>query len=142
MAEDTLRKCFIMLCNNRTEQECIGRSLFGDRRHRLDYIKEIRPGDIGFLLNTRTNELVGAFKARSEAQLDIEQDAWQGEFRAQVRVEPIGELKRVREAATVLAKAGIDLINMPSGALVPLLPVQNRDVAKKLLESFEKREAR
>ena len=128
-----------MLCTKRTEQECIGRSLFGDRKQRLDYIKEISQGDTGFLLNTTTNELIGSFKALSEAQLDIEEDAWNGEFRAQVRVEPIGELKRVREAAVVLANAGIKLVDLPSGKLVPMLPVQNRDVAKKLLASFEKR---
>lgn len=127
-------RCFIMLCNKRTEKECIGRSLFGDRKFRLDYMKEIRSGDLGFLLNTTTNELIGAFKALSDAQLNIEEDAWGGEFRAQVRVEPIGELKRINEAATILAKAGISLIDLPSGALVPLNPVQSASVGKKLSE--------
>ncbi len=140
MAKDALGKCFIMLCTNTTERECLGRNLFGDRESRLEYLIDIRPGDIGFLLNTTKNELIGDFKALSEAELDIEEDAWNGEFRAQVRVEPIGELKRVREAAVVLANAGIKLVDLPSGKLVPMLPVQNRDVAKKLLASFEKRQ--
>lgn len=123
-----------MLCNKRTEKECITRGLFGDRKYRLDYMKEIRPGDLGFLLNTTTNELIGPFKALSDAQLDIEEDAWVGEFCAQVRVEPIGELKRISEAAIILAKAGISLIDLPSGALVPIYPVQSRSVGKKLSE--------
>lgn len=139
MAKDAFAKCFIMLCNNRTEKECVGRGLFGDREWRLEYLRDIRPGDIGFLLNMNTNELIGVFNARSEAQLDIEEEAWSGKFRAQVRVEAAGELRRVAEADSVLANAGVALVDLPSGKLAPMLPVQNRDVAKKLLASFEKR---
>jgi len=92
---DNFEKCFIMLCNDRTENECIGRSLFGDRKYRLEYLSEIQPGDVGFLLNMSTNELIGVFRAQSGAELDIEEDAWQGEFRVQVQVEPIGEMNRL-----------------------------------------------
>ena len=133
---DNFEKCFIMLCNKRTEDKCIGRNLFGDRKYRLEYLSEIQPGDIGFLLNTTTNELIGIFKAQSQAELDIEEDAWQGEFQAQVQVEPIGELERVGEASTVLAEAGVSLIDLKSGALAPILPVQSRAVADKLLACF------
>ena len=129
-------RCFIMLCNNRTERECLWRNLFGDREKRLQYLEGIQPGDIGILLNLSKNELIGLFKAKSEPELDIEEDAWGGEFRAQVRVEPIDELKRVDEAAIVLAKAGIQLIDIPSGKLVPMLPVQKEDCAEKLLKNF------
>ena len=136
MPNDEFGKCFIMLCNNRTEKECLGRGLFGDREWRLEYLRDIRLGDVGFLLNTSTNELIGDFKSLSKAELDIEADAWQGEFRAQVRVEPKGDLKRVSEAAIILANAGVALVDLPSGKLVPMLPVQNADVAQKLLELF------
>ena len=134
MAKDALGKCFIMLCNNRTEKECLGRGLFGDRGWRLEYMRDIQPGDVGFLLNTSANELIGVFKAQSEAELDIEKEAWCGEFRAQVRVEPTGDLKRVSEAATILANAGVALVDLPSGKLVPMLPVQNGCVAQNLLD--------
>jgi hypothetical protein len=134
------KKCFIMLCNKRTENECLGRNLFGDRKWRLEYLGDIQPDDVGFLLNTSSNELIGVFRAQSQAELDIEKDAWQGEFQAQIQVEPIGELKRVKEAATVLAKAGVSLIDLKSGALVPMLPIQSRDVGKKLLEHFTENE--
>ena len=126
-------RCFIMLCNNRTENECLGRNLFGDRKYRLEYLSEIQLGDIGFLLSTTNNELIGVFEATSQAELDIEQDAWQGEFEAQVKVEPVGELRRIKEAATHLANAGVGLIDIKSGALVPILPVQSQEVGKKLL---------
>jgi hypothetical protein len=129
-------RCFIMLCTHHTERECLGRNLFGDREQRLQYLEAIRPGDMGFLLNTSKNELIGIFKSQSEAQLDIQEDAWNGEFRAQVQVEQLGELKRISEAASVLAEAGIKLIDLPSGTLVPLMPVQEGDCVEKLLKRF------
>jgi len=129
-------RCFIMLCTHYTERECLGRNLFGDRDQRLQYLEAIRPGDIGILLNISKNELIGIFKSQSEAQLDIQEDAWDGEFRAQVTVQPLGELKRISEAASVLAEAGIKLNVLPSGAMVPLLPVQEGDCVKKLLKNF------
>lgn len=130
-------RCFIMLCTHYTERECLGRNLFGDREQRLQYLEAIRPGDIGILLNISKNELIGIFKSQSEAQLDIQEDAWNGEFRAQIRVQRLGELKRIGEAASVLAEAGIKLINMPSGSLVPLTPVQEGDCVEKLLKRFK-----
>lgn len=130
-------KCFIMLCNKRTENECLERSLFGDRKYRLEYLSEIEIGDIGFLLNVTTDELIGVFKAISKPELDIEHDAWQGGFQAQVRVEPIGELKRVKEATMVMGKAGVGLIDIPSGALVPMFPVQSKEIGEKLVAWFE-----
>ena len=134
MPEDAFHKCFIMLCNNRTEKECLERGLFGDRGWRLEYLRDIGLGDVGFLLNTSTNELIGVLIAQSDAELDIEKDAWCGEFRAQVRVKPKGDLKRVSEASIILANAGVALVDLPSGKLVPMLPVQNAVVAQKLME--------
>ena len=75
-------KCFIMLCTERTEKECLDRNLFGDRDWRLQYLREIKTGDIGLLLNIAKGELIGVFKARSEPQLNIEPEAWDGEFPA------------------------------------------------------------
>ena len=131
------QKCFIMLCNNHTENECIGRNLFGDRKGRLEYLKDINIGDICFLLNTSKNQLIGPFKAMSKAELDIEKDAWGGEFQTQVRVKPVGKLKRVAEAAIVLANAGVALVPLPSGKLVPSTPVQSQAIADALLASFD-----
>ena len=139
MAKQESHKCFIMLCNNRTEKECLERGLFGDRGWRLEYLRDIGLGDVGFLLNTSTNELIGVFNALSEAELDIEKEAWSGAFRAQVRVQPTGDLKRVSEAATILANAGVALVDLPSGKLVPMLPVQNAGVGQKLLQLINER---
>ena len=40
---------FIMLCDTRTEEECLRRNLFGDKAKRLQDLDEIKPGDIGLL---------------------------------------------------------------------------------------------
>ena len=129
-------RCFIMLCNMLTEQECIDRNLFGDKAKKLDCLDEIKSGDIGFLLNIDRDELVGVFRACSEAQLHIEPKAWKGKFAAQVRVEPIGEFQRIADAAYILKKAGLGMRQSASGALVPEYPVHGRDVGEKLLAHF------
>ena len=129
-------RCFIMLCDDQTEEECLRRNLFGDMARRLENLDEIQLGDIGFLLNINRDELIGIFRACSEPQLHIEPDAWTGRFAAQVRVEPIGELQRVKDAAYILKKAGLETRQSVSRALVPEYPVHGREVGEKLLAHF------
>ena len=129
-------RCFIMFCDDRTEEECLRRNLFGDKARRLQSLDEIESGDIGFLLNINRDELMGIFRACSEPQLHIEPDAWDGEFAAQVRVEPIGELKRIEDAAYILKKAGSEMRLSVSGAFVPEYPVHGREVGEKILAHF------
>ena len=130
-------KCFIMLCNMETEQECINRSLFGDKARRLDLLIEIKPGDIGFLFNVERDELIGVFRACSEVGLHLESDAWKGKFAAQVRVERLGELKRIGDAAYVLAKAGVGMGRLASGMPAPMYPVHGAEVTRSLLAQFD-----
>ncbi len=129
-------RCFIMLCDDSTEEECLRRNLFGDMARRLENLDEIESGDMGFLLNINRDELMGAFRACSEAQLHIEPDAWDGRFPSQVRVEPVGELQRIKDAAYILKKAGLETRQSVSGALVPEYPVHGRDVGEKVLAHF------
>jgi len=127
---------FIMLCDDSTEEECLRRNLFGDMARRLENLDEIESGDIGFLLNINRDELIGIFRACSEPQLHIEPDAWDGRFAAQVRVELVGELERITDAAYILKKAGLETRQSVSGALVPEYPVHGREVGEKLLTHF------
>ena len=132
-------RCFIMLCKDKTEKECLDRKLFGDVGWRLQYLREIKTGDIGFLWNLSKDELIGIFKAVSEPQLNIEPDAWGGKFPAQVRVELIdGVEQRVPRAQSILKKIGIKMNTLRSGAEVPVFPVHGRDVAEKILAHFRK----
>ena len=134
---DPFERCFIMLCDDRTEEECLRRNLFGDMARRFEYLDEIMPGDMGFLLNINRDELIGVFRACSEPQLHIERDAWDGRFAAQVRVEPVGELQRTKDAAYILKRAGLEMRQSVSGALVPEHPVHGREVGEKILSHFK-----
>ena len=125
-----------MLCTNTTEKECLERKLFGDRDWKLQYLTEIKTGDIGLLLNVSKNELIGIYRALSEPQRDIESDAWNGQFPAQVRVELIDKVQRITNATSILEKIGIKMTKLPWGALVPQFPVHDRDVAEKILTHF------
>jgi len=130
-------RSFIMLCNDQTEGECLERNLFGDKAKRFEYLDEIKPGDIGFLLNIYKDELIGIFRACSEAQLHIEPDAWHGKFAAQVRVELIRNLQRIKDATYILNKAGVGMGQLASGAPAPQYPVHGQDVGEKILSNFK-----
>ncbi len=125
-----------MLCDNSTEDECLERNLFGDKARRLQKLDEIKVGDIGLLLNINKDELIGIFRACSEPQLHIEPDAWGGKFAAQVRVELLGKLQRIKDAAYILKKAGLGMRQAVSGALVSQFPVFEREVMEKILAHF------
>ena len=130
-------KGFIMLCDDHTEEECLKLSLFGDLARRFQELDEIRPGDIGLLLNMNRDELLGIFRACSKAQLHIEPDAWDGKFEVQVRVELVGKLQKIKDAAFILKKADLEMRQAASGALVPQFPIHERDVAEKILANFD-----
>jgi hypothetical protein len=129
-------RCFIMLCNNLTEKECIERKLFGDKARKLKDINNIKIGDIGLLLNIDTDELIGLFRACSEPKLHIEPKAWNGRFAAQVRVEIINKLQRIKDATYILQKSGVGMSQLKSGALAPNYPVYERDIGEKILAYF------
>lgn len=130
-------RCFIMLCTERTEEECLERNLFGDKAKRFQCLSDVKQGDIGFLLNVSKNELVGIFRARSEVRMNIEPNAWNGRFASQVPVELVGKLKRIKDATFILKKAGIEMAQLASGAPVPEFPVHGREVGNKILANFE-----
>ena len=133
---DSYERCFILLCDDRTEEECIRRRLFGDMARRFEYLDEIQAGDMGLLLNVNRDMLIGVFRACSGAAMNIEPGAWDGRFAAQVRVEPVGEIRRVRDAAYILTKEGVAMGQLASGAPAPQYPVHGGDVAQKLLAHF------
>ena len=130
-------KGFIMLCDASTEQECISRNLFGDKSKKLQDLNEIEPGDIGLLFNFDKDELLGIFRACSKARYDIEPKAWNGKFPAQISVELIGELQRIKDATYMLKKAGASMGLLSTGVQAPTIPVHQRDVIEKILVHFK-----
>ena len=130
-------KGFIMLCDERTEEECLRRNLFGDKAKKFQSLCEIKPGDVGLLLNISNDELIGIFQAASEPKLHIEPDAWNKRFAAQVSVKLIGKLQRIKDASYILKKAGVALAQLKSGALAPQYPVHDQNVMEKILTHFQ-----
>jgi len=98
--------CFFMLCTDSTEKECLEKGLFGDKQWLLPHLKSIKKGDFGFLLNISKSkdQLLGIFAAEGEAELNIDPNAWDGKFPAQVKVKLLGELQRIKGATDKLEK--------------------------------------
>jgi transitional endoplasmic reticulum ATPase len=131
--------CFFAICTNNTENECLEKGLFGDKESRLLYLKSIKKGDFGFLINISKDQLLGIFAAESEAMLDIDPNAWSGRFRTQVKVKLIGNLQRIKEATQKLGQI-VELIEIKRDSYSYKLPSKNTygpEITKKVLSLFD-----
>jgi transitional endoplasmic reticulum ATPase len=131
--------CFFMLCTDGTENECLEKGLFGDREWRLPYLKSIKKGDCGFLLNISKDQLLGIFIAESEAKLNIDPGAWGGRFPAQVKVKLLRELQRINGATDKLEKI-IELREIKKDPYPYKAPSKNTygpEITEKVLSLFD-----
>ncbi|MBN1597020.1 MAG: AAA family ATPase [Bacteroidales bacterium] len=130
--------CFFMLCTDGTEKECLEKGLFGDRESWFPYLKTIRKGDIGFLLNITRDQLLGIFIAEGEARLNINPNAWDGAFTAQVKVKLIDQLQRVDKSSEKLEKiiALRKIQREPFPYNVPSKKTYGPDITSKILSLF------
>jgi SAM-dependent methyltransferase len=113
---------FIFACTNKSEVECLERSLFATDKVYGPIVMRIRKGDLLFLNNIDTDILHGVFKAVSDGNINIETEAFDGRYPYQVRVESLGKVRALGTAKKVLQKMGIRR-NTPvvKGKLVALL---------------------
>jgi SpoVK/Ycf46/Vps4 family AAA+-type ATPase len=131
--------CFFMLCTDRTENECLEKGLFGDKQWLLPHLKSIKKGDFGFLLNVSKDQLLGIFVAEGEAKLNIDPNAWGGNFPAQVKVKLVGELQRIKEAKDKLKKI-IELKEIKRDPYPYKIPSKNTygpEITEKVLSLFD-----
>jgi len=133
--------CFFMLCTDSTEKECLEKGLFGDKQWLLPHLKSIKKGDFGFLLNISKSkdQLLGIFAAEGEAELNIDPNAWDGKFPAQVKVKLLGELQRIKEATDKLEKI-IELKEIkrdPYPYKVPSKNTYGPEITEKVLALFD-----
>ncbi len=135
-AELEKRNFSVWLCSRQTEEECLNRNLFGDSvRSPRAQAEPVREGDVLFLLNITTRELIGIFIAASEPGHNLEPDAWQGNFPYQIRVKPVGKIVRIENAPKCFMQVGIELIHTKIHIL-PRFFVYGPEYTKKILALF------
>ncbi|MCX7805227.1 MAG: AAA family ATPase [Planctomycetota bacterium] len=132
---DQMPPCFFMICTDGTEKECLDKGLFGDRAFQFDHMKAIERGHVGFLVNVSRDELIGPFEARDRAGMNIDPSVWGGGFPAQVRVKPIGEIKRISEASSKLTN--ILEIRLLKGHKIPAKKTYGPEITARVLALFE-----
>jgi len=98
---------FIFACTKRSEAECLGRLLFGTEKAYGPIVIRIRQGDLLLLNNIETDVLLGVFRAVSKGSVDIEPKAFEGKYRYQVKVEPLGDIIALGKAKGILTSLGI-----------------------------------
>ena len=137
--EEVLRRGFLFACTDKSEGGCLDRLLFATGKFYGPVVIRIRKGDVLFLNNIDTDMLYGAFKAVSDGSLDIEEGAFNGRYRYQVKVEPLGGVVKVEQAKRVLSKFGLKR-NRPvfRGKLLGLLEIFKSEVQKGNLLNFQK----
>merc|ERR1712137_328695 len=78
---------YVFLCNHLTQEECVRNRLCGAPRRELGQMNRCITKDTKiFMLNINSRELLGVFRTHGCPDLDIDPDAFDGRFRAQVRI--------------------------------------------------------
>lgn len=96
-------KGFIFACTNSSQNECLSRMLFGTSRQYGAIAIRVKKGDFLFLLNLDTDLLQGVFRAVSDGKLNIEPEAWNGNYPYQTRVEALGDIVPIANAKKLLS---------------------------------------
>jgi SAM-dependent methyltransferase len=76
--------------------------LFGASRQHGAVVIRVRKGDFLFLLNLDTDLLLGVFRATSNGKLNLEPEAWNGNYPYQVKVEALGDIIPIANARKLL----------------------------------------
>ena len=78
----------------------------------------VKKGSFLFLLNLNTDLLLGVFRSLSDGKLNIEPDAWNGNYPYQVKVESLGDIVPVENAKKLLKSMGISRSSIIEGKAV------------------------
>lgn len=100
-------KGHVFACTNSTEEESFKRLLFGTNKVYAPGAMKVKKGDFLFLLNLDSDLLHGIFRAVSDAQVNLEPEAWHGRYPYQVRVEPVGEVVSLKNAKKLMKELRI-----------------------------------
>ena len=136
---EVLKRSFLFVCTNKSEGECLDRLLFATEKSYGPVVLRIRRGDILFLNNIDTDVLHGVFKAVSDGGLDIEEGAFNGRYRYQVKVKHLGGVIKVEKAKRLLGRFGLKR-NRPvfKEKLLGLLEIFKSEAQEGNLLNFQK----
>ena len=122
-----VKKGFVFICSQGTQEECFKRMLVGSTMDYKERVLSVKKGDIGFLYNIDTHVLFGVFEAVSDGTFEIEPDAWRGSFPLQVRIDWIEKCEPIENARSLFRK-----LNIKFGRL--LLTFEQADNLRKVFE--------
>lgn len=97
----------VLSCTDSSEEECLRRLLFATNRVYAPGFLRIKQGFFLFLFNLNSQKLYGIFRATSDASVSIEPAAWGGKYLYQVKVEPVHDIKCLKDGGKLLKKLGI-----------------------------------
>lgn len=141
---------FFMRCTNRTELTCIEKNLLGESKQSEPFLKQVKIGDIGVLLNLDSRKMIGPWTAVSPVELH-ENDAWLESifganaisFEAQIKVKPHwGRPYRLNKYYDILESIGIKFVKV-SWYWIPKKSVYDDEkIIEKLMHIFDNERSR
>jgi DNA modification methylase len=97
----------VLSCTDSSEEECLRRLLFATNKVYAPGFLRIKQGFFLFLFNLSSQKLYGIFRATSDASVSIEPAAWGGKYPYQVKVEPVHDIKCLKDGGKLIKKLGI-----------------------------------
>lgn len=118
---DTFQCGYIFACTKNTQDECFSHMLFSTNKIYADKMLKVKKGDALFLYNVDTDTLYGVYKAKSEGGKNIIPEAWGGKYPYQVAIEPVGEIKTLRNAKKVFFRMNMNWKDIMDQTITNLL---------------------
>lgn len=136
-----LIKSAVFGCTDKSEHECLSRSLFGTSKLYSEKALNVKKGYILFLLNLDKDLLYGPFIAESDGGKDLIPEAWQGRYPYQVKVNRNGSIKCLKNAKKIISNLKIDWRNEiideeKTKILLLLLENPDLDISKMKIEKI------
>lgn len=129
--------CFLRICSNKTEPECIEKSVFGGVKYDYASLQSVDKGHLGFLYNAERNSLLGVFAAEGKASYNLVPGAFNDAYPLHIKVRPVTHnIIRIDNVYDHLDQI-IKLKKARAGCFsYPQYPVHGPDITEKILKLF------